>query len=42
MAFRTKRSDVIWNYVGTVVSMASGFVLLPLLMRFLSGDELGL
>ena len=38
----TTRSDVIWNYVGTVVSMASGFVLLPLLMRYLSADELGL
>ncbi|NEG89960.1 O-unit flippase-like protein [Bifidobacterium aerophilum] len=42
MALKTRRSDIIWNYVGTVVSMASGFILLPLLMRFLSGDELGL
>lgn len=37
-----KRSDVIWNYVGTIVSMASGFVLLPLLMKFLTSNELGL
>ncbi|MDO4291396.1 MAG: O-unit flippase-like protein [Eggerthellaceae bacterium] len=42
MAIRTTRSDVIWNYVGTTVSMASGFVLLPLLIYFLSGEELGL
>ena len=41
-SIRTSRADVIWNYVGTVVSMASGFVLLPLLMRFLTPDELGL
>lgn len=38
----TTRADVIWNYIGTVVSMASGFVLLPLLMKYLSADELGL
>ena len=39
---KTSRSDVIWSYVGTIVSMGSGFVLLPLLMYFLSDDELGL
>lgn len=39
---KTSRADVIWNYVGTIVSMASGFVLLPLLVRFLTPDELGL
>lgn len=38
----TSKADVIWNYIGTIVSMASGFVLLPLLMRFLTPDELGL
>ena len=39
---QARKSDVIWNYIGTVVSMASGFVLLPLLMKYLSDDELGL
>ncbi len=33
---------MIWNYIGTIVSMSSGFVLLPLLMHYLSDDELGL
>lgn len=41
-AVSTTRADVVWNYVGTIVSMASGFLLLPLLMRFLTEDELGL
>lgn len=41
-SIRTSRADVAWNYIGTVVSMASGFALLPLLMRFLTPDELGL
>lgn len=39
---KTSKADVIWNYIGTIVSMASGFVLLPLLMHFLTPDELGL
>ena len=39
---KTRKSDVVWNYVGTIFSMASGFILLPLLMRYLADDELGL
>lgn len=42
MEIRTRKSDIIWNYIGTVVTMASGFVLLPFLMAYLSGDALGL
>ena len=41
-SIKTSKSDIIWNYIGTVVSMAGGFVLLPLLMRYLSSEELGL
>lgn len=41
-AIHATRGDVIWNYVGTIVSMASGFVLLPLLMAYLTDEELGL
>lgn len=39
---KTRKSDVVWNYIGTIVSMSSGFILLPLLMHYLSDDELGL
>lgn len=42
MSIQARRSDVIWNYAGTIVSMASGFVLLPLLICVLSEDQLGL
>lgn len=38
----SNKSNVIWNYIGTTVSMLSGFLLLPLLMAYLSADELGL
>lgn len=36
------RKDVLWNYVGTISSMAGNFFLLPLLLVFLSADEVGL
>ena len=42
MEISTSKRDVIWNYVGTFVSMTSGFILLPLLLAFLTEDELGL
>lgn len=36
------RRDVIWNYVGTITSMASNFLLIPLLLIFLSTEQIGL
>lgn len=42
MAIVTTKRDVLWNYAGTITSMTSGFLLLPLLLAFLSPDELGL
>lgn len=42
MTIKTTRSDLIWNYIGTLISMGSSFILLPFLIRFLSSDELGL
>lgn len=41
-SIKTSKADVIWSYVGTIISMTSGFILLPLLMRYLSDEELGL
>lgn len=38
----TRRSDVVWNYVGTFFSMASNFILIPLLLAFLSTEQIGL
>lgn len=39
---RTTKNDVVWNYIGTLVSMTSGLLLLPLLVHYLTGEELGL
>lgn len=36
------KKDVIWNYVGTAVSMAANFLLIPLLVHYLTPYELGL
>lgn len=41
-AIKVRKKDVVWNYVGTVVSMGSNFVLLPLLLLFLSSEQIGL
>ncbi len=37
-----KRGDVVWNYVGTLMSMGSNFLLIPLLVYFLSNEQVGL
>lgn len=37
-----RKQDIVWNYIGTIVSMSSNFVLLPLLLLFLSGKQIGL
>lgn len=42
MQIKTTRNDVLWNYAGTVVSMVGNFAILPFLIYFLSGEELGL
>lgn len=42
MQIVTGRKDVIWNYVGTIVSMAGNFLLLPFLVTGLSGADLGI
>lgn len=36
------KRDVIWNYVGTIASIGSNFLLLPLLLSFLSSAQIGL
>lgn len=42
MTFATRTSDVVWNYIGTFFSMASNFLLIPLLLLFLSTEQIGL
>lgn len=34
--------DIIWNYIGTLFSLSSSFILLPFVLIFLSPSELGL
>ncbi len=39
---KVTKSDVIWNYTGTLMSLGSNLLLLPLMIYFLDGDSLGL
>ena len=42
MKIKISKNDVIWNYIGIVVSLAGNFVLVPFLIKFLSTDYYGL
>ena len=39
---KTSKSDVVWNYAGTLFGMGSSFLLLPILMYFLQPELLSL
>lgn len=42
MKIKISKDDVIWNYIGIIVSLAGNFVLIPVLLKFLSTDYYGL
>lgn len=42
MQIKSSKSDVIWSYVGIIMSMGSNFILLPFLMRLIDSEFLGL
>ena len=37
-----RKSDVIWNFVGTILSLSSNFIILPFILYFLDSDTIGL
>ncbi|WP_156828935.1 O-unit flippase-like protein [Cohnella laeviribosi] len=39
---KARKSDIIWNYIGTLISLGANFFLLPFMIYFLDGEELGL
>lgn len=42
MTIKASRNDIIWNYIGVIMTMASNFILLPFMMYFLDSQSLGL
>ncbi len=42
MDVKINRSDVIWSYLGVIVSFTASVITLPIIIYFLSGDLLGL
>lgn len=42
MGINLTKKDIIWSYIGTILSMGANLLMLPFLMYFLSDDALGL
>lgn len=42
MAIQVNKGDIIWSYLGVIVSFTTSVISLPLLIHFLDGDSLGL
>ncbi len=42
MQIKSSKSDIIWNYIGIILSMASNFLILPFLIKYIDGEMLGL
>lgn len=42
MKINLSKKDIIWSYIGTVISMGSNLVILPFLMHYLDEDMLGM
>ena len=38
MQIRSSKSDVVWSYIGIIMSMASNFLLLPFLMKYVDSE----
>ena len=39
--FEVTRKSIVWSYAGTIFSMASNFLLLPIIFHFLNSQEIG-
>lgn len=42
MKINISKKDIIWNYIGVIVSLGGNFLLIPFLLKFLSRDYYGL
>lgn len=42
MGIKLTKKDVIWSYIGTIISMGFNLIMLPVLMYYLSEDMLGI
>lgn len=42
MNINISKKDIIWGYVGTIMSLTANVIILPFLIKFLDGNQLGL
>lgn len=42
MSIKISKSDIVWNYLGNIMTLGVNLFLLPFILRYLQSDELGL
>ena len=42
MKIKVSNKDIIWNYIGVIMTLGSNFLLLPFMMVYLDSNQLGL
>ena len=42
MSIKTRKSDVIWSYIGYFFNLCTNLILLPFILKFIQADQLGL
>jgi len=42
LGVKVTRKDIIWNYLGTILSLGSNFIVLPIIIYFLDSESIGL
>ena len=42
MKIKVSKKDVIWNYAGVIASLGSNLLMLPIVLYFLTGAQVGL
>ena len=42
MGIKVTKKDIVWNYLGTILSLSSNFIVLPIIVYFLDSELIGL
>ena len=42
MDIKVSSKDIVWNYAGVIASLGGNLLMLPIVLYFLSGAEVGL
>ena len=42
MEIKISKKDILWNYIAQFFNLGSGFIVLPVVLRLLSAEEVGM